>query len=139
MTTSRSAWGASWPLRASSWGSSAGVPKGEPDAIASLTRSCLLNLALLVSKSKSVVGTSTGLTRSRLLGRLPPRPPRCPAGKPPAPGWRGCLVLSSVRMSPTRLVKLSILASVGAAAETGSLAIAAATAAAAVCVALCCC
>lgn len=48
-----------WPLEiASAVGATEASPSGEPDAIASFTKSCLLNFALDDSKSKSVVGTS---------------------------------------------------------------------------------
>src|SRR3569833_153046 len=69
-------------------------PSGEP-AMASLTRSSLLNFALADSKSKSAAGTST------LPGRPPrPRPPR--VAEPPA------LAAAFTRISFTFLVRLSI-------------------------------
>ena len=44
--------------RASTVGAVEASPSGDPEAIASLIRSCLLNFAFEDAKSKSVVGTS---------------------------------------------------------------------------------
>ena len=64
-----------------------GAFSSAPDAIASLSRSCLLNFSLLPWKSKSVVGTSTLC----VCWLKPPRklPQPRPATKLPVPGcWR---------------------------------------------------
>jgi hypothetical protein len=108
-------------------------PIGEP-AMASLTKSSLLNLAFDDSKSKSVVGTSfVGAT----LDCPPPLPPRPLVWTNPAPpGCLGARIGSVVLISLTFLVKLSTaLPFVCVCPAGGSFAIAAATAAVAACVA----
>jgi hypothetical protein len=93
--------------------------------MASLTKSCLLNLALDDAKSKSVSGTST----FALVFRAPPRPRPLPGAKPPVdPGCLGARIGSFVLISLTFLVKLSMAFPL-AWLRAGSLAIAAATAA----------
>jgi len=71
---------AAWPLVAvlEVGGAAMSPPSGEPDAMASLARSCLLNFAFADSKSKSVAGTSIFSTGCALCGcaPLPPLPPR---------------------------------------------------------------
>lgn len=100
--------------------------------MASLTRSCLLNLAFAEAKSKSVSGTST-------LGaglRAPPLPPRPLLANPAfwLPGCLGARTGSFTLISLTFLVRLSIPLPF-ICPPVGSFAIAAATAAVAACVA----
>jgi hypothetical protein len=138
MTTSSLSSPLAWlSANASATGATEVSPIGDPVAIASLTKSCLLNLALEDSKSKSVVGTS-------IFGcwGCPPRPPRppLPPRKAPVPcgrGWRLCCS----RIPSTfcaRLLRGSV-AGAGPLFWTLSLAMASATAAVASCVAFCCC
>ena len=101
--------------------------RGDP-AIASFTRSCLLNLAFADSKSKSTSGTSTFW----FVCLAPPRPrPPLPGANPLPPALPGCLgarIGSLVLISLTFLVRLSMGVPFACPAG-GNLAIAAATAA----------
>lgn len=62
-------------------------PSGEPVAVASFARSCLLNLALEEAKSKSVLGTSTAFAPNApllwLFRRRPAPPPPAAPSRPP--------------------------------------------------------
>ena len=108
-------------------------PIGDP-AMASLTKSSLLNLAFDDSKSKSVAGTSFVGADLDCAPPLPPRPLLW--ANPAPPGCLGARIGSLVLISLTFLVKLSTAFPFACVCPAGgSLAIAAATAAVAACVA----
>ena len=106
-------------------------PIGDP-AMASFTKSSLLNFAFDDSKSKSVVGTSFAGAPRDCPPPLAPRP--LVWVKPAPPGCLGARIGSVVLISLTFLVKLSTAFPFVCPAG-GNFAIAAATAAVAACVA----
>jgi hypothetical protein len=113
-------------------GMSAEPLMGDTEAMASLTRSCLLNFAFADSKSKSVAGTSTFLLCEWLLPLNPPLPPLCVPVWLFVAGCRDGRALSLVLISLTFFVRLSTASFPVCAfwpGAGGNLAIAAATAA----------
>jgi hypothetical protein len=95
---------------------------GLPDAMASFTKSCLLNFALELSKSKSSLGSSTVLAGP---SRLPPR--GAPLPRPPRPRFvpsctliwlTFCVMLSTPSLLEFRFASLAMAAATAAVAAS---------------------